>query len=55
MGEKVATVEVADRSRGAPETTDLSRAVPEQGSKRAVPEQGMSDRPVKKAKVRSKM
>jgi hypothetical protein len=38
-----------------PETTDPRRAVPEQGSKRADPEQGMSDRLVKKARVRSKM
>jgi hypothetical protein len=30
-------------------------AVPEQGSKRAALEQGTSDRPVKKARVRSKM
>jgi hypothetical protein len=29
--------------------------IPEQGSKRAAPEQGMSDHPVKKAWVRSKM
>jgi hypothetical protein len=55
MGENVAAVEAADRSREAPEAADSSRAVPEQGSKRAAPEQGMSDRPVKRACVRSKM
>jgi hypothetical protein len=64
MGENVATVEAVGRSREAPDTTDSSRAVteqgskraaPEQGSKRATPEQGMSDRLVKKARVRSKM
>jgi hypothetical protein len=54
-GENVATVEAADRSREAPETTGSRRAAPEQVSKRAAPEQGMSDRPVKKAQVRSKM
>jgi hypothetical protein len=31
------------------------RAAPEQGSKCAAPEQGTSDRPVKKARVHSKM
>jgi hypothetical protein len=55
MGENVAAVEAADRSREAPETVDSSRTVPEQGSKRSAPEQGMSNRPVKKARVRSKM
>jgi hypothetical protein len=55
MGENVVAVEAAVQSREAPETADSSRAVPEQGSKRAAPEQGMSDRPVKKARVRSKM
>jgi hypothetical protein len=55
MGENVVAVEVADRSIEAPETTDTSCAVLEQGSKRAVPKQGMSDRPVKRAPVRSKM
>jgi hypothetical protein len=55
MGENVAAVEAADRSREAPETANSSRAVPEQGSKRATPEQSMSARPVKKARVRSKM
>jgi hypothetical protein len=55
MGENVAVVEAADRSREAPETADSSRVVPEQGSKRAAPELGMLDRPVKKARVRSKM
>jgi hypothetical protein len=55
MGENVAAIEAADRSREAPETVNSSRAVPEQGSKRAAPEQSMSDRPVKKARVRSKM
>jgi hypothetical protein len=55
MGENVAAVEAADRNREAPETADSSRAVPEQGSKRAALEQGMLDRPVKKARVCSKM
>jgi hypothetical protein len=55
MGENVAAVEAASRSREAPETADSSRVVPEQGSKRAAPEQGMSDCPMKKARVRSKM
>jgi hypothetical protein len=55
MGENVVVVEVADRSREAPETADSSCAVPEQGSKRAAPEQGMLDRPVNKVRVRSKM
>jgi hypothetical protein len=55
MGENVVAVEAVDRSREAPETADSSRAIPEQGSKCATPEQGMSDRPVKKARVRSKM
>jgi hypothetical protein len=43
MGENVAAVEAADRSREALETAGSSRAVPEQGSKRAAPKQGMSD------------
>jgi hypothetical protein len=34
---------------------DSRRAVPEQGSKLTAPGQGMSDHPVKKARVRSKM
>jgi hypothetical protein len=55
MGESVAAVEAAGRGGEAPETADPRCAVPEQGSKRATPEQGMSDRPVKKAWVRSKM
>jgi hypothetical protein len=55
MGESVAAVEAAGRSGEAPETADSRRDVPEQGSKRAAPKQGMSDRPVKKAWVRSKM
>jgi hypothetical protein len=38
-----------------PETADPRRAIPEHGWKRAAPEQGMSDRPVKKARVCSKM
>jgi hypothetical protein len=55
MGENVAAVEAPDRSREAPETANSSRDVPKQGSKRTTPEQSMSDRPVKKARVRSKM
>jgi hypothetical protein len=55
MRENVAAIEAADRSREAPKTADSSRATPEQGSKRAAPGQGTSDRPVKKARVRSKM
>jgi hypothetical protein len=46
MEESVVAVEAAGRSGAAPETT---------GSKRAAPEQGSSVRPVKKARVRSKM
>jgi hypothetical protein len=34
---------------------DPRRAVPEQGLKRVAPEQGTLDRPVKKARVRSKI
>jgi hypothetical protein len=45
-GERVAFAEAADRSGTAPESAGLKRAVPEQGS---------SGRPVKKARVRSKM
>jgi hypothetical protein len=54
-GESVAAVEAAGRSGAAPETVSPRRAVPDKGSKRAAPEQGSSDRPVKKARVRSKM
>jgi hypothetical protein len=45
-GVRVTTVEVVDRSGTAPEVA---------GSKRTAPEQGLSGRPVKKARVRSKM
>jgi hypothetical protein len=38
MGENIAAVEAADRSREVPEMADLRRAVPEQSSKRAAPE-----------------
>jgi hypothetical protein len=55
MGENVATVEAADQSRKASEMAESSCTVPEQGSKRATPEQGMLDRPVKRARVCSKM
>jgi hypothetical protein len=55
MGENVAAVEAVDRSREALEMADSSRVVPEQGLKHTAPEQGMSDRPVKTARVRSKM
>jgi hypothetical protein len=55
MGENVAAVVAADQSGEAPEMTASRHVVPEQGSKCAAPEQGMSDRPVKKAWVRSKM
>jgi hypothetical protein len=55
MGESVVAVEAADRGREAAESADSGRDVPKQGSKRAAPEQGMSDRLVKKARVRSKM
>jgi hypothetical protein len=48
MGENVAAVKAADRSREVPEMADSSCVVPEQGSKRAAPEEGMSDRPVKR-------
>jgi hypothetical protein len=56
MGESAATVEAATRSGVAPETAGPNPAATESvGSKRAAPQQGMSDRPVKKARVRSKM
>jgi hypothetical protein len=45
-GERVAAVEAADRSGAAPESL---------GSKHVTPEKGLSDRPVKKPRVRSKM
>jgi hypothetical protein len=45
-GERVVIIEVADLSGVAPELA---------GSKRAAPEQGSSGRPVKKARVHSKM
>jgi hypothetical protein len=45
-GERVAAVEAADRSGAAPESA---------GSKRVAPEQGLSGRPTKKPRVRSKM
>jgi hypothetical protein len=54
-GESVAAVEAAGQSVAAPETGGPRRAAPEQGSKCAAPEQGTSDRPVKKARVHSKM
>jgi hypothetical protein len=53
--EKAAAIEATGRSGAAPESTGPRRTVPEQGSKRAAPELGLSDRPVKKAQVRSKM
>jgi hypothetical protein len=54
--ESVAAVEVAGQSGAAPETAGPRHATPEPaGSKRAAPEQGLSDRLVKKARVRSKM
>jgi hypothetical protein len=55
MRENVAAVEAAGRSEEAPKTTGSRCAVLEKGSKRATPKQGMSDRPVKKARVHSKM
>jgi hypothetical protein len=45
-GECVAAAEAADRSGAAPELA---------GSKRSAPEQGLSGRPAKKSRVRSKM
>jgi hypothetical protein len=45
-GERVVVVEAADRSGTTPELA---------GSKRAAPEKGSSSRPVKKARVCSKM
>jgi hypothetical protein len=45
-GECVAAVEAADRSGATPESA---------GSKRVAPEQGLSGRPAKKPRVRSKM
>jgi hypothetical protein len=55
MGESVAATEAAGRSGAVPETACLRCAAPEQGSKHTAPEQGPSDRPMKKARVRSKM
>jgi hypothetical protein len=55
MGENVAAIEAADRSREAPEMADSSHVVPEQGSKCVTPEQGMSNRSMKRARVHSKM
>jgi hypothetical protein len=55
VGESVAAAEATGRSGVVPETVASKRTAPEQGSKRAAPEQGSSDRPVKKARVRSKM
>jgi hypothetical protein len=56
MGESVATVEAVGRSEAAPEMTGSQCATPKSvGLKRATPQQGMSDRPVKKARVHSKM
>jgi hypothetical protein len=54
-GENIAAAEAVCRSGAAPETVGPRCIVPEQGLKRATPEQGTSDRPVKKARVRSKM
>jgi hypothetical protein len=45
-GKRVVVIEATDRSGAAPELA---------GSKRTAPEQGSSGRPVKKARVRSKM
>jgi hypothetical protein len=45
-GERFSAVEATDRSGAAPELA---------GSKRTAPDLGSSDRPVKKARVRSKM
>jgi hypothetical protein len=55
MGESAAAAEAAGRSGAVPETAGPRRAAPEQGSKHTDPEKGLSDRPVKKARVRSKM
>jgi hypothetical protein len=46
VGESVAAVEAVERSGAAPEPA---------GPKRAAPEQGSLDRPMKTARVRSKM
>jgi hypothetical protein len=53
--EKVAAIEAAGRSGAALETVGSRRAAPDQGLKCAAPELGLSDRPVKKARVRSTM
>jgi hypothetical protein len=55
MREGVATIEAVGRGGEAPKTADSRCDVPEQGLKCTAPEQGMSDRPVKKARVRFKM
>jgi hypothetical protein len=48
-------IDAAGRGGVAPEMEGPRRVAPMQGSKRAAPETGLSDRPVKKALVRSKM
>jgi hypothetical protein len=55
MGDSAAAAEAPSRSGAMLETAGPRRAAPEQGSQRTAPEQGPSDRPVKKARVRSKM
>jgi hypothetical protein len=54
-GERVAAVEVVDRTGAAPESAGPKRVAPEQGSKRVAPEQGLSNHPVKKPRASSKM
>jgi hypothetical protein len=53
--EKAAAIEAAGQSGVAPESVGPRRTAPEQGSKGAAPELSLSDHPVKKARVRSKM
>jgi hypothetical protein len=53
--DKAATIEAVGQSGAAPESVGPRRAAPEQGSKRTTPELSLSDRSVKKARVRSKM
>jgi hypothetical protein len=53
--ESVAATEAASQSGAGPEAAGPRCTIPEQGSKRATPELGLSDRSVKKARVRSRM
>jgi hypothetical protein len=53
--ESATAIEAVGRHGAAPEMAGPRRAAFEQGSKRAALETGLSDRPMKKARVCSKM